>query len=44
MALLALTVAEIKQNCRSAAVFVFLFQDASCFGCFWVGGCGFFNP
>ncbi len=40
----ALTVAEIKQNCRSAAVFVFLFQDASCFGCFWVGGCGFFNP
>jgi hypothetical protein len=40
----ALTVAEIKQNCKSAAVFVFLFQDANCFGCFWVGGCGFFNP
>ncbi len=30
----ALTVAEIKQNCRTPVVFVFLFQDASCFGCF----------
>jgi hypothetical protein len=30
----ALTVAEIKQNCRTLTVFVFLFQDANCFGCF----------
>jgi hypothetical protein len=30
----ALTVAEIKQNYRTLVVFVFLFQDASCFGCF----------
>ncbi len=29
-----LTVAEIKQNYRTPVVFVFLFQDASCFGCF----------
>ncbi len=30
----ALTVAEIKQNYKTLVVFVFLFQDASCFGCF----------
>jgi hypothetical protein len=30
----ALTVAEIKQNCRTPTVFVFLFQDANCFGYF----------
>jgi hypothetical protein len=30
----ALNVAEIKQNCRTPAMFVFLFQDASYFGCF----------
>ncbi len=30
----ALTVAEIKQNYRTPVVFVFLFKDASCFGCF----------
>jgi len=30
----ALTVAEIKQNCKTPAVFVFLFQDANCFGYF----------
>ncbi len=30
----ALTVAKIKQNYRSHVVFIFLFQDASCFGCF----------
>jgi hypothetical protein len=30
----ALTVVEIKQNYRTPVVFVFLFQDASCFGCF----------
>jgi hypothetical protein len=30
----ALTVAEIKQNYRTPVVFVFLFQDASRFGCF----------
>jgi hypothetical protein len=30
----ALTVAEIKQNYTTPVVFVFLFQDANCFGCF----------
>ncbi len=30
----ALTVAKIKQNYRTPVVFVFLFQDASCFGYF----------
>jgi hypothetical protein len=30
----ALTMAETKQNYRTLVVFVFLFQDASCFGCF----------
>ncbi len=30
----ALIVAETKQNYRTPVVFVFLFQDASCFGCF----------
>ncbi len=30
----ALTMAEIKQNYRTPVVFIFLFQDPSCFGCF----------
>jgi len=30
----ALTMAEIKQNYTTPVVFVFLFQDANCFGYF----------